>query len=73
MYLFQLLSLDNLHLYDSNVPIELEYLILDKSTKNAHPKKLSVGIFFLEDTMSRSLFSYHSSFINISHVSCITY
>jgi len=36
MNLFRLSPHDNFHLYDSNLPVELEYLLLDKYTNNAY-------------------------------------
>jgi len=39
MNLLQLLTHDNLHLYDSNISGDSEYLLLNESLINAHPKQ----------------------------------
>jgi len=39
MNFLQLLTHDNLRLYDSHILGELQYLLLDESLVNAHPKK----------------------------------
>jgi len=39
---------DNLHLYDLNIPVESEYLILDKYLINAHPNNLNTVFYFMK-------------------------
>jgi len=62
MSILQLSPLDNLYLYNSNISIELGYLLVDESLVNAHPNNLNMLFSFLKILCLNhnfTLFNFH--------------
>jgi len=71
MNLLRFSPLDNLHLYNSNIVVQFEYLILDETQNNAHPKNINTVFLFLKiiclDHISTYItIIYHTSYSPIN-------